>query len=128
MAETARRPGHPDHRPLHVMLRDLWQRYQRPILITETGAEAAAAVGWLGYVASEVRQAQRDGAEMLGICLYPVMDYPGWDDDRHCHCGLIAVDDTWEQRELRKDIAAELRLQAQLQDVTREPEDALAAR
>ena len=56
----ARKPlGHPDHRPLHVMLEDLWRRYGRPLVLTETGAEAGAQVGWLGYIAAEVRQAQR---------------------------------------------------------------------
>ncbi len=104
-------PGHPDHRPLHLMLQDLWERYRRPIVITETGAEASAAVGWLGYIASEVRQAQRHGVEMLGICLYPVMDYPGWDDERHCPCGLIEVDGDWQRRSLRADLAAELNTQ-----------------
>ena len=107
-------PGHPGHRPLHVMLGDLWQRYRRPILITETGAEAAAAPGWLGYIAAEVRQAQRDGVEVLGVCLYPVMDYPGWDDDRHCHCGLIEAAGNWEQRSLRADLAGEVRAQESL--------------
>ena len=106
-------PGHAQHRPLHLMLRDLWERYRRPIMITETGAEAGAAVGWLGYVAAEVRQAQREGVRVLGICLYPVMDYPGWDDERHCPCGLIAVDEAWRGRTLRGDLAAELKVQAQ---------------
>jgi beta-glucosidase/6-phospho-beta-glucosidase/beta-galactosidase len=111
--EGERKPlGHPDHRPLHVMLRDLWERYRRPILIAETGAEANAGVGWLGYVAAEVRQALREGVDVVGICLYPVMDYPGWDDDRHCHCGLIAVDEDWGRRRLREDLAQELQLQA----------------
>ena len=107
-------PGHYLHRPLHVMLQDLWQRYRRPILITETGAEANAAVGWLGYIAAEVRQAQREGVPMLGVCLYPVMDYPGWDDERHCRCGLIAADEAWSARELRTDLVAELAAQARL--------------
>ena len=108
-------PGHPDHRPLHVMLQDLWQRYRRPIVITETGAEAGAAVGWLGYIASEVRQAQREGVEVLGICLYPVMDYPGWDDERHCPCGLIEVAPDWTTRTLRSDLADELLAQTSIQ-------------
>ena len=107
-------PGHYLHRPLHVMLQDLWQRYRRPILITETGAESNAAVGWLGYIAAEVRQAQRDGVQMLGVCLYPVLDYPGWDDDRHCPCGLLAADSAWQTRTLRPDLVAELIDQARL--------------
>ena len=114
--------GHPDHRPLHLMLQDLWQRYRRPILITETGAEAHAAVGWLGYIASEVRQALREGVDMVGICLYPVMDYPGWDDDRHCSCGLIESSKDWKARTLRRELAAEIAAQAQ---ITRSSKEAI---
>jgi hypothetical protein len=88
-------PGYPSTH-LHKMLHDVWERYRRPIVITEIGAEAPADVGWLGYISAEVRQAQRDGVEILGVCLYPVMDYPGWDDERHCPCGLIAVDEAWK--------------------------------
>jgi beta-glucosidase/6-phospho-beta-glucosidase/beta-galactosidase len=110
-------PGHPDHKPLHRMLVELYERYQRPLLITETGAESTAAVGWLSYICGEVRQAIREGADVVGICMYPVMDYPGWDDDRHCHCGLIEIDDAWEKRELRQDLADELRAQMELKPV-----------
>jgi hypothetical protein len=63
-------------------------------LITETGAEGEAAFGWLGYIA-EVRQARRLGGPVVEVCLYPVMDYPAWDDERHCGCGLIEVADDW---------------------------------
>ncbi len=103
-------PGHPLHRPLHTMLADLFSRYNRPILISETGTEASAAIGWLGYVAAEVRQARRLGIPVVGICLYPVTDYPGWDDDRHAPCGLLEIDTIWQTRSLRADVAAELRI------------------
>ncbi len=116
--------GHPDHRPLHIMLEDLWRRYDRPILITETGAESGAQVGWLGYIASEVRQARRNGVPILGICLYPVMDYPGWDDERHCRCGLLEVDDEWRERTLRADLVAELKAQAMIMQPVRLPAEA----
>ena len=82
-------PGHPDHRPLHRMLEDLWE----------------------GYIAAEVRQARRAGVELLGVCLYPVMDYPGWDDERHCSVGLIEVAGDWTTRRLRGDLAEEIRVQ-----------------
>ena len=103
--------GNPYHKPLHLLLLDLWERYRRPILITETGAEGSNDVGWLGYISSEVRQAMREGVPMEGICFYPVMDYPGWDDERHCHCGLIGVDDDWDVRRLREDLAEEIAAQ-----------------
>lgn len=104
-------PGHEQHRPLHEKLANLWLRYGRPIVITETGAEAAAAYGWLGYVCAEARQAIRMGVPVLGICLYPAMDYPGWDDERHCECGLIELDQEWSQRTLRGDLVRELECQ-----------------
>ncbi len=107
-------PGHRQHRPLHKMLQDLWTRYRRPIVITETGAEADAAFGWLGYVAAEVRQARRLGVPVAGICLYPVMDYPGWDDERHCGCGLIEIAEGWSARRLRQDLMEEVRIQSSL--------------
>jgi hypothetical protein len=107
-------PGHLQHRPVHLMLQDLWTRYGRPILITETGAEGEAAFGWLGYIAAEARQARRMGVPVLGICLYPVMDYPGWDDERHCGCGLIDVADDWSTRRLRSDLMEEVKAQSSL--------------
>ena len=113
-------PGHVQHRPLHEMLSELWVRYGRPIVITETGTEKSAEFGWLGYVMSEVRQAMRLGVPILGVCLYPVMDYPGWDDERHCSCGLIQVAEDWEERHLRKDICEELLVQQQLLEMNSE--------
>ena len=107
-------PGHDLHRPFHEHLLGLWQRYHRPILISETGAEGAAGAGWLGYIAAEVRQAIRLGVPVLGICLYPVMDYPGWDDDRHCPVGLLQSAPDWQSRALREDLADEVRLQTSL--------------
>lgn len=103
--------GHLQHRALHLMLHDLWQRYRRPIVVTETGAEGSAAAGWLAYVCAEVRQAQGMGAQILGICLYPVMDYPGWDDDRHCPCGLIEATLDWSERRLRPELVMALELE-----------------
>ena len=107
-------PGHALHRPLHTLLADLYERYHRPILITETGTESPSAIGWLGYLSAEVRAAQRLGVPILGICLYPVTDYPGWDDSRHAPCGLIHLSSGYTTRTLRPDLASELTLQQQL--------------
>ena len=37
-------PHHPDYRPLNLLLQDVWQRYQRPLLIAETGAESGRSL------------------------------------------------------------------------------------
>ena len=107
-------PGHDKHRPLHEMLKSLWERYRRPILITETGAECGPEFGWLGYIASEVRQAHRLGVPVLGLCIYPIMDYPGWDDDRHCECGPIQIAEDWSTRSLRSDFVEECQIQERI--------------
>ena len=106
--------GHAQHLPLHGMLLKLQERYNRPLLISETGAEAGSAFGWLGMICAEAREAIRHGVNLQGICLYPVMDYPGWDDRRHCSCGLIEVDPQWETRSLRSTLGEEIRLQNSL--------------
>ena len=107
-------PGHPKHTPLHQLLQGVYARYARPMILSETGAEADAAPAWLGMISAEVRQARRTGVDLQGICLYPVMDYPGWDDGRHCSCGLIHLDEAWQERRLREELVEELRLQAAL--------------
>lgn len=100
--------GHPEYRPLSALLGDVHARYGRPMLIAETGAEGVNGPAWLRGVAGEVRAALRAGLPVLGVCLYPVMDYPGWEDDRHCPCGLIRVDAEWEARSLEPALLAQL--------------------
>lgn len=82
-------PGHFAYRPLAEMLVEVHQRYGRPILISETGAEHSFRAPWLHYIGQEVAQALDNGVPVSGICLYPVACYPGWDDDRHCETGLF---------------------------------------
>ena len=96
--------GHRLFRPLADMLGEVHERYGRPILISETGAEGRNGPGWLRYVAGEVREAMAAGAPVLGICLYPIMDYPGWADGRHCPCGIIACAPDWSARTLRPEM------------------------
>lgn len=92
--------GHHLYRPLRDLLAEVHERYRRPLLMTETGAEGGNGPGWLGYVMGEVRAALRNGVPLQGVCLYPVMDYPGWRNDRHCRVGLIELDRSWRRRTL----------------------------
>ena len=85
--------GHHHFRPLSSMLEEVWQRYDRPVIVSETGAEGSARAPWLHYVCQEVADARQAGADVRGICLYPVTAYPGWDDDRACATGLFGSPD-----------------------------------
>lgn len=110
--------GNQAFRPLRSMLREVSARYARPMLLTETGSESPNGAGWLRYVGGEVRAARRDGLPVGGVCLYPVMDYPGWDNDRHCHCGLLRTDDGWRTRTLDEELLDQL---FEEQDLLAEP-------
>jgi hypothetical protein len=100
--------GHSLYKPLRQLLAEVRSRYDRPMIMSETGAEGGNAAGWLRYVCGEVRAARRHGAPVFGICLYPVMDYPGWKDDRHCECGLIHSGGNWSRREMDHDVLHQL--------------------
>lgn len=82
--------GHHEYRPLADMLLEVSERYGKPLFISETGAEGSGRPAWLHYVCDEVRSAQSRGARVEGICLYPITAYPGWDNSRHCHVGLLS--------------------------------------
>lgn len=82
--------GHHEYRPLADMLLEVSERYGKPLFISETGAEGSGRPAWLHYVCDEVRSAQSHGARVEGICLYPITAYPGWDNSRHCHVGLLS--------------------------------------
>ncbi|MBP2314363.1 beta-glucosidase [Azospirillum soli] len=102
-------PGHPLYRPFRDILADVHARYGRPLLVAETGAEGDARAPWLRYVAGEVAAAIKAGVPVLGICLYPIVDYPGWTNERHCPVGLLGFPDAEGRREVHRPLAEELR-------------------
>lgn len=101
----------PYYRPFHEILIELWDRYGRPMIIAETGAEGANGPGWLRYVCGEVAIAQEAGAVIQGVCLYPVIDYCGWGDFRHCRVGLIETCGDYRTRKVDPLMARELQRQ-----------------
>jgi len=103
--------GHHEYRPLADMLVEFAARYGKPIWVSETGAEGSARPAWLHYVCDEVRAAQRKGAAVEGICVYPVTAYPGWDNSRHCHVGLFSTIDSEGTRHVYDPLRAELERQ-----------------
>lgn len=100
--------GHHAYRPFREMLAEVHARYRRPLLVAETGAEGTAKAAWLHYVCGEVRAARAAGVPVLGICLYPILDYPGWDNDRPCTVGLFHTHDPTGRRDLDRPLAEEL--------------------
>lgn len=100
-------------RPLNALLQDIGRRYGRPLVIAETGIEGDLRPEWFRHVCAEAELAAAAGTPIEAICLYPVMNHPGWDDDRHCPNGLLDYERPGFARRVEPDLAAELRWQQQ---------------
>ncbi len=98
----------PRYRPFREIIEEVYRRYERPLFVAETGIEDEARPAWLRYIASEVRAAILKGNPVEGICLYPVVNHPGWEDDRHCHNGLWDYPNEAGEREIYLPLAEEL--------------------
>jgi hypothetical protein len=99
---------HPQYRPFRCLLQDVYERYRCPLWVAETGAEGRRRGSWLRYVCEESQEAMRSGVPLEGICLYPILNHPGWVDDRHCHNGLWDYPDKGGNREAHKPLARQL--------------------
>ena len=77
----------PFYRPLSDLV---FENYGRPVLISGTGIENDRRGGWFRHVASEVARARKRGVQAGGICIYPILDHLGWDNDRLCRNGLLS--------------------------------------
>ena len=120
--------GHHLYRPLALILEELWQRYRRPMFIAETGIEDDLRARWLRYICDEVADALRMQVPVEAVCLYPVVNYPGWDDGRHCCNGLLDYCDECGERQAYGPLAEEIlrqnrRMNALWDSLTREVPD-----
>jgi hypothetical protein len=114
----------PRYRHFHKILQDIWNRYERPMFVSETGTEDDRRAAWFNYVCDEVDLAQENGVPIHGICLYPIANHPGWDDDRHCHNGLFDYPDAEGNRDVYQPLAeALMRRQSNLSEPFKEKTD-----
>jgi beta-glucosidase/6-phospho-beta-glucosidase/beta-galactosidase len=104
-------PDHPRYRRYCDMIVELYERYRRPFFVAETGIEDERRPSWFRYVCGEALAAARQGVQLEGICLYPIVNHPGWLDDRHCHNGLWDYADDQGNREIYEPLAGELKRQ-----------------
>ncbi len=107
-------PTHPRYRPVWQMLQEFSRHFNRPVFIAETGIEDEARPAWLRYMGYEVRRALRASVPVRGLCLYPIVNHPGWDDDRHCYNGLWDYADEHGERQIYEPLARELLEQQRL--------------
>lgn len=111
--------GHPEYRPLHKILEEFYERYQRPILIAETGIENDLRADWFRYICEETKTAATLNIPIEGVCLYPVVNHPGWVDNRHCHNGLWDYADENGEREIYQPLAEEIIIRIRRENVVK---------
>jgi len=79
--------------PLSELLTDAYERYQKPLFLSETGHFGSGREKWIAEVTAECLIAQFNGVTLFGICIYPVTDRPDWDDLKYyCQCGIWDLD------------------------------------
>ncbi len=100
--------GHKSYHPFNLIVREYLKRFERPLFIAETGIENEARPEWFRYIIEEARITESNGVLLEGICLYPIINHPGWDDDRHCHNGLWDYADENGNREIYTPLAEEI--------------------
>jgi hypothetical protein len=103
--------GHHAYRDFSRMLVEWSERYGRPVVISETGSEGSARPAWLHYVCDEIRMARAHGVAVEGVCIYPVLEYAGWEDGRVCATGLFTEADATGKRRIFEPLAEELNRQ-----------------
>ncbi len=85
--------AHPRRVPLTRLLKEIHRRYDLPLTISETSHFGEGRARWLREIARHARHARLEGVDIEGICLYPVVDRPDWEDRAHWHrCGLWDAD------------------------------------
>lgn len=104
---------------LSKVLLKTWRRYCRPIMVSETSWHDGHPVhhrrhpgfhkgAWLGHVVDEVDRARERGAEIAGICWYPIIDCPPWHRPRSHR--------RWSHGLIRRDLSLDPALSAALMD------------
>lgn len=64
--------------PLRELVRSVWERYQRDVLITETGHRDEMRPVWMRQLTRECASLLDEGVPLRGVCLYPILGMPEW--------------------------------------------------
>lgn len=80
-----REPRDPRWRPLHLLLKDVWDRYHLPMFIAETSNVGVHRPKWIEEIGAEVSLTIQSGVPLSGVCLYPIIDRYDWGNTEHWH-------------------------------------------
>jgi beta-glucosidase/6-phospho-beta-glucosidase/beta-galactosidase len=73
---------------LSDLLREAYERYQKPVVLSETGHFGEDRIIWMKQITEDCLKAMKEGVDLRGICIYPVLDRPDWDHGHNIPCGI----------------------------------------
>jgi beta-glucosidase/6-phospho-beta-glucosidase/beta-galactosidase len=71
-------PEDPRHTPFAELLKVLYARYRRPLLVSETSSHADFRPSWLRSIGEQCLHALDAEVDLHGLCLYPILDMFDW--------------------------------------------------
>jgi beta-glucosidase/6-phospho-beta-glucosidase/beta-galactosidase len=80
-------------KPLHTLLERVWERYRRPMIISETSGLHDGRAAWFKDVMEESLAAVNDGMDFQGICLFPAVDMQDWHTGEWLGNGICNLED-----------------------------------
>lgn len=87
------------HIPFSTLLNNAYRRYNRPVVLSETGHFGSGRADWMRDITRDCLQSMEMGTELWGICIYPLIDRPDWDNLAHYHnSGLFDMDYNTKER------------------------------
>jgi hypothetical protein len=116
-------------KPLCDLLKLVWERYRRPLIIGETSGLVEGREEWLRDVVEESLAAVNLGMNLQGICLFPAVDMPDWHTGEWLHngiCDLNPVDNILCRVPYEPYVAELRRWQREFNRVTQLDEDPLS--
>lgn len=70
---------------LSNLLLEMYERYSRPLVLSETSHPGIHRPQWIQMVGGECLKVLSDDVPLWGVCLYPIIDRPDWDNLHHWH-------------------------------------------
>lgn len=78
--------------PVADVLERAYLRYGLPLMVSETGHFGEHRSHWLHMILEACEMALERGVDLRGVCIYPIIDRPDWDDMHVIDCGVWGYD------------------------------------
>ena len=67
-------------KPLSHLVQEVYDRYNKPIVITETSHPKEDRPLWMNEITTQLIDIINNDIPLLGVCIYPIIDRPDWDN------------------------------------------------